>query len=183
MGSERSFGLTFAAVFASIGMWPSIFRGELPHYAVTTRSAPLTTAHRSRPLFLPRIGFPARETIAGLGGRASGLHALSWVTPQVYAATRRSMAARCIDGSAPGPSPRPPGRHQQPPNFRRWIKVGGNVSSHEGMFCRSRKSSGSCPAIPPPWDWRRAAPTDAARESTRRTWVPCFHGGCRLWPT
>ena len=38
--------------------------------AVTTRSAPLTTAHRSRPLFLPRIGFPARETIAGLGGRA-----------------------------------------------------------------------------------------------------------------
>ena len=69
--------------------------------AVTIRSAPLTTAHRSRPLFLPRIGFPARETIAGLGGRASGLHALSWVTPQVYAATRRSMAARCIDGSTP----------------------------------------------------------------------------------
>jgi len=69
--------------------------------AVTTRSAPLKTAHRSRPLFLPRIGFPARETIAGLGGRASGQHALSWVTPQVYAATRWSMAARCIDGSAP----------------------------------------------------------------------------------
>ena len=60
--------------------------------AVTMRSVPLTTAHRSRPLFLPQIGFPARET-----GRARGLHALSWIT---YAATR-SLAARCIDGSAP----------------------------------------------------------------------------------
>ena len=43
--------------------------------AVTTRSAPLTTAHRSRPLFLPRIGFPAKVTTAGLDGRVSGLQA------------------------------------------------------------------------------------------------------------
>ena len=44
--------------------------------AVTSRSAPLTIAHRSRPLFLPRIGFPAKLTTAGLDGRVSGLHAL-----------------------------------------------------------------------------------------------------------
>jgi peptidoglycan/xylan/chitin deacetylase (PgdA/CDA1 family) len=43
--------------------------------AVTTRSAPLTTAHRSRPLFLPRIGFSAKVTTAGLDGRVSGLQA------------------------------------------------------------------------------------------------------------
>jgi peptidoglycan/xylan/chitin deacetylase (PgdA/CDA1 family) len=43
--------------------------------AVTTRSAPLTTAHGLRPLFLPRIGFPAKVTTAGLDARVSGLQA------------------------------------------------------------------------------------------------------------
>jgi peptidoglycan/xylan/chitin deacetylase (PgdA/CDA1 family) len=41
--------------------------------ALTTRSSPLTVAHRRRPLFLPRIGFPAKETTTGLDGRVSGL--------------------------------------------------------------------------------------------------------------
>ena len=43
--------------------------------AVTTTNAPLTAVHRSRPLFLPRVRFNARETIAGVDGRLSGLQA------------------------------------------------------------------------------------------------------------
>ena len=42
--------------------------------ASTSRNAPLTAAHRSRRLFLPRVGFDM-ETTADLDGRVSGLHA------------------------------------------------------------------------------------------------------------
>jgi len=32
MGSERSFGITFAALFALIGFWPVLFRSEMPRW-------------------------------------------------------------------------------------------------------------------------------------------------------
>ena len=51
-----------------------------------------------------------------------------------------------------------------------------NERSHEGVFRRSWKPPGPCPRIQSPWYWRGAGPTDAARESTRRSWTPGFHG-------
>jgi putative transposase len=56
---------------------------------------------------------------------------LGWLTPQAYAATRRSAALRCVDGlRAPDRRHHRPGGHQQPPDSSRyWIKVGGNVKS------------------------------------------------------
>jgi len=42
--------------------------------AVTTRLSPLTRAHRSHPLFLPRIGVTPSETIETFDARVSGLH-------------------------------------------------------------------------------------------------------------
>jgi predicted membrane metal-binding protein len=53
-GSERSFGLTFAAVFALIGMWPSIFRGEMPHWWALAISVAMLMAG----LLLPRLLVP-----------------------------------------------------------------------------------------------------------------------------
>ena len=32
MGSERSFGVTFAALFAVFGFWPLLFRSEMPRW-------------------------------------------------------------------------------------------------------------------------------------------------------
>src|SRR5262245_66567401 len=32
MGSERSFGITFAALFAVFGFWPLLFRSEMPRW-------------------------------------------------------------------------------------------------------------------------------------------------------
>ncbi len=54
---------------------------------------------------------------------------LGWLTPQAYAATRRSAALRSIDGSASRTVAitTEEGISNRPNSSRRWIKVGGNV--------------------------------------------------------
>jgi predicted membrane metal-binding protein len=52
--SERSFGVTFAVVFAVVGFWPLVFRFEMPRWwALVISLAFLTTA-----LVAPRLLMP-----------------------------------------------------------------------------------------------------------------------------
>jgi hypothetical protein len=52
--SERSFGVTFAAVFAVVGFWPLVFRFEVPRWwALVISLAFLTTAFVAPRLLVP----------------------------------------------------------------------------------------------------------------------------------
>ncbi len=118
--SIKNFGITFAIVFAVIGLWPPLFRGEYPHYwAVALAIAFVAAAYLAPGLLQPlnqlwfRVGMLLHRIVNPV---VLGIMFLVFITPialvlrllgkkLIPLAFESNTASYWINRDPPGPAP------------------------------------------------------------------------------